>query len=549
MNKNPLDRFFGAAERLFRRLQTRQRPEPRQENPSGLLRDKQKAERSYYAASTSGPSGRWNPSSRSDGDTDILKDGTKVRARIRDLERNNSLIQGALNRYVLNTVGEGMYFQSKVIENNAINREISKQIEDFYGNWAENAIVNGDSLYQAQQLAFRTFLRDGEAIAIRRFINRELKYQLIEIDQLDECFHGSYSKDVSAPGNYAIKGIEFNSFGKPVKYRVLDIHPGDCAQSQTGNRYQDIPAEDVFHIFYRKRPSQRRGISEFASIILDVFDSTEYTDATMTLARLAAAYGIFVVTPYPADYVELSDQEEIEYSTKVSTKNIGYVSPAAMHYLRPGEDIKSVNPNQPNGNYEGFIATRDRRAAVGIGQSYESFANDYSKSSYSSARQGMLLERQLYRFFSSFMDKHFNYRSLEQALDWGNLTNKILLPNYWNEKSKYLRGRFTRPRHEWIDLANEAKAASEEIKLGIRNRRQIAEDRGDDWEETVMELAREEQLMKDLGLGLPAALTLGNSVYSPRPIIWTAEDIAKTGKQDAASGDEKSQEENKDNAE
>ena len=213
--------------------------------------------------------------------------------------------------------------------------------------------------------------------------------------------------------------------------------------------------------------------------------------------------------------MELSEEESVVYGKKAISKNIGYVSPAALHYVRPGEVVKTVNPNQPSANYESFIATRDRRAAVGAGQSYESFSGDYSKATYSSARQGMLLERQLYRFFSAFMDKKFNYPSLKQILQYGILSNKLSIQNFEENKKNYLRGRFTRPRHEWIDLANEAKSNSEEIKLGTKTRRMIAEDRGDDWQDVIAELAAEESLMKQLGLGIPAAVSQGSS----RPII------------------------------
>jgi lambda family phage portal protein len=474
------------------------------------MRDRQKEERSYYAASTNGPSGRWNPSGFSDGDTDIIKDGVKVRARIRDLERNNAQISGAFNRAVLNVVGDGMKFQSKVNDGESIDIKTSNKIEDYFEHWGKTANVNNDSFFDIQGVAFRTFIRDGEAFVIRRFDSRKLKYQVIEPDQLDQMHHG-----ILGNNNYAIKGIEFNPWGRPVSYRVLDAHPGDAVQQTTRYRYQDIPASDVFHIFNKKRPSQRRGISEYTSIILDVFDSAEYTDATMTIARLAAAYGIFIETPYPAEYVDLSDEEVITYDKKSKTKNIGYVAPAAMNYMRPGEVVKSVSPAQPGNNYEAFIASRDRRAAVGVGQSYESFAGDYSKSTYSSARQGMLLERQLYRFFSSFMDKKLNYPVLEQVLDYANLSGELILPGYFIDKTKYLKGRFTRPRHEWIDLENEANSNREEIKLGVKTRRQIAEDRGDDWEDLILELSREEALMKKLGLAVPQSVSQGSS----RPIV------------------------------
>lgn len=534
-----IDKLFAAAERFFHLLRTGNRNTLKQvkDDFKGIVR-KQKEERSYYAATTNSPSGRWNPSSRADADTDILKDGAKVRARIRDLERNNSQIFGALNRYVLNTVGDGMYFQSKVSENNIPDRETSNIIENYVESWGEKGMVNGDSFWDMQQLGLRTFLRDGEVFIVKRFIDRKLKYQIIEADQLDESYHGRIDEDT-----YAVKGIIFSKYGLPLYYQVLDCHPGDSVITSSSFKSTRIPASDVMHLLYKKRPSQKRGISEFASIIMDVFDSGEYTDATLTLARIAAAYGIFVETPYPDEHIDLTEEESVIYGNKAMTKNIGYVQPGALHYVRPGENVKTVNPSQPTAVYESFIATRDRRAAVGVGQSYESFAGDYSKSTYSSARQGMLLERQLYRFFSSLLDRKLNYPVLEQVLDYGVLSRQLLIANYFLQKPKYLKGRFTRPRHEWIDLANEAKSNVAEIQLGIKTRRQISEDRGDNWEDLVTELAAEENLMRKLGLSVPANFSQGSS----RPLEPVVEPV--TGQEPLVQDNKpvESEDENADN--
>ena len=61
--RSGIQKLFEAAERFFSILKEGKRPSFKDlkiDDNSGLIRDRQK-ERSYYAASTSGPSGRWNP--------------------------------------------------------------------------------------------------------------------------------------------------------------------------------------------------------------------------------------------------------------------------------------------------------------------------------------------------------------------------------------------------------------------------------------------------------------------------------------------------------
>jgi len=480
-----------AFKKLLRSIKSkRTRENALQSSRKDLANELKQSMRAYLAAKSTGPNKNWLASSGT-ADSEIRAGSKKVRDRIRDLGRNSPYISGAIRRYVANVVGEGNFPQSKVRNPNGIglNTSFTRRIEDNFMIWAKDCGVNGDSLADLQSTWMNNLLQDGEAIIIKSIIDNRLKLQVIEPEQLNDLVDGPLPNE-----NLAIKGVEIDKFGKPVAYHIYDSDPREWFLSSMKSRRVD--AKSVCHIFHRDRATQHRGISRFASVVMQMFDIGEYTDATMILAKIATAYGVFIETPYSEEWMQGQNTSEDSDSENASQRQISLRS-GAINILQPGEKPHFSKPEQPGPVYESFIRANLRAASVGTGMSYSAFSGDYSQGNFSSERQAMLLEKALFRLDCGLNDRRANIPIFEEWLDLEVLTSRISLPGYWNNRAEYSRVKFSRPRQEYINPLQEISAFEKEVALGTRSRTEIIEDRGADTDDVFNSLSEEKkQLVK-----------------------------------------------------
>lgn len=450
--------------------------------------------RSYSGAKSKGPNQLWSPSSTSAA-TEISRDWRRITNRSRDLERNNCYIAGLGRRWVAGTVGEGQWPKAKVLRpgTSEINAELCDEIEQRWERWQESAGANGDQFTAIQRIVARHILFDGE-ILVRRTAapGTAFALEVLEADYLDSGKDGELSD-----GGRIVGGIQVDRFGKPTFYHLFAAHPGDKTSSSS-----PYPASEILHIFERQRASQVRGICHFASIINEIFDTVEFQDATLVLARVATAFGVFVESPNPEDF---NGSDLTAGTSEDGVTPLQYVNPGAVHYLRRGEKISSVKAEQPGSVYEPFVRSRLRGASVGVGVSYESFANDYSQSTYSSARQAMILERALYRMVTNLIDSKLNipvYRwflANETKLPAPGV-KPLALPGYDRDPRPYWRVQFSRPRQEWIDPKKEAEAAEMRLDMGLDTLTDLCESEGKDFDQMTETRAAEIKRLKALGI-------------------------------------------------
>ena len=480
-------------------------------------RNRSLLKRAYSAAKATGPNQLWKPTGSSAA-KEIAMSGTAVRNRARDLERNNPYIAGLARKWVANTVGEGMWPKAKVLgADGKLDAEINSEIESRWERWQETAGINGDSFVEIQQQGARHLLIDGEFL-IRRIQKPgvPLALQLLECDFLDTA------KDSPDLGNGSriVGGIELDAYDRPVSYHLFSAHPADKGTTST-----PVPASEIIHVFDRQRASQVRGICAFASVISEIFDTVEYQDSILTLARVATAFGVFVQSPNPSDWMPATGG-----TTNAAGAPEEYVTPGGIHKLLPGETIAQVKPENPGSNYDPFVRSRLRAASTGIGVSYESFSNDYSQVSYSSARQAMIVERALYRVVSNLIDSKLNQRVYRWFLD--NETSlaapgvrPLALAGYAQNPRPYWRVKFSRPRQEWIDPAKEAGAAKDRLAIGLETLTELAENEGRDIDEVMATRAAEIERMQELGIFQIDPAVEAFSTVSESKTVDASEDV------------------------
>lgn len=443
--------------------------------------------RMYEAAKNTGANSRFRPT-QSSGAQEVSSSWQSVTNKIRALDRDNSHVAGMRRRFVAALVGEGAWPRPKVLKNKANDRfdydsVINNDILERWEQWAKDACANGDSIYQLQRIAASHFFIDGGLLIRRVIIGGKLRLEPIEFDQLDK------SKDVDNGKTRIVDGKELDEFNKVKAYWIKSRHP---AEIETTSRR--IPAEDVIDLFDRERASSVSGISRLACSTMNFYNIGMYRADTMKLARVGTGFGVFVQTEYPEDYFaenEQTDQDGNVYD---------YVTPGGIHYLRPGETVAQVKPENPGSNFAPFLKAELQSASVGAGMSYESVSNDGSNTNFSGARQMLLFERAMIRYTFAIFEERFYSRIYQWFIEHEIYFAGLKMPNYEQRKGHYLRASWSRPKTEWVDPLKDANAAKAEIDMGANTLTEFCENAGRDIEEVVATRKYERKLFIEAGL-------------------------------------------------
>jgi len=418
------------------------------------------AKRSYAAAGGSGSRQLWAPSNTS-AKEEIRSGAAGVRARARDLVRNNSWASGSVETLTANLIGEGIIPQG------------TPQQEKAWQSWSHQGVdVTGRlSIGEAQRLMCKTTVTDGE-IFIRRIRDKNRKIplaiELLEPEYLDSSVMSFRNREVA-------DGIESDKAGKIVAYHFI----------KNESQSLRVSADDVIHIFRIDRPGQNRGISWLAPIIPLINDLAEYRDYEMIAAKLAASFGVFISSPdmgvslgtAPSD-TDLDDDEQ-------------YIQPGKIVKLRSGENISFAKHERPGTTFEPFIAGGLRESAVGFGLSYESFSGDYSRATYSSARAGTLDERRKHRIRQQLFKQATGtlWTWCMEAAIMAGMRVTITPPIDYQVKNHWT----------WIDPLKDACGAEIELMNHVMTRREWCASHGRDWDTVLDQLKTESEQLKKLG--------------------------------------------------
>ena len=465
--------------------------------------------RSYTAGVLKGPNKNWIPRNKS-GDMEIRRDKKLVMARCRDMARNNPYIKGILTKICNNVVRNGIRPQFQVKKaDGTLDNKLNDSLESIWKRWSKKkyADISGhDSIGSIQKLILRHMWSDGECL-IHRVWDKKLigkgvvpfHLEVLECDMLDDRVDGTLGN-----GNIARQGIEINpATGRAVQYHIRKGHPGDFAAFA-----QDtikIPAKEIIHVFEKDRASQFRGISWFAAIVMEAFDLGEYKSFERIGAKLAAAFGIFIKTSSP----ELigSSLPPLGGGSGNANSVPGYKSDPIPEYIQPGRiqklpvgtDISFASHNRPGDSYGPYIKESLRELSCGAGTSYSTFSNDYSDSSYSADRSAKLEDRLSYQGQQRFINEKFNEGLISWILEAVVLSNLENLPGYFDNSDQYEDAViWQNPGWTWVDPLKDSKAAERDLEMGLTCHQKLAAAKGEDWEENIDALVRNEEKLMEL---------------------------------------------------
>ncbi len=455
--------------------------------------------RQYEAASHSNRLRNWY-TPRTSANVETKLSTLTLRDRARDLVRNNPHSARAVNVITSYSVGAGIVPQIR-----AKDPTKQKKIEALWKNWALNPkCIDSEQrhdLYSLQSLAMRAVVESGECLVkIHKGAPGLIPYsiQLLEPDFIDSF------REYRTEGGYVIQGIEHDKQGRRTAYWLFKEHPGGFVNLSSYSAISEqIPADEILHIYRCERPSQVRGVSWFAPVLIALKDLSDFEDAQLLKQKISACFAVFVR--------DLEQGIDPLSQNNPDDKNaVGRLEPGSIQYLAPGQDVTFASPSPLDG-YGEYCARVLRAISVGLGLNYENLTGDLSQVNFSSGRMGFLdFQRNLELWRWNIMILQFCepiWKIFLQSLEiLGIDTSDVTVT-------------WTPPRTPMIDPSKEL----ESIRTGIRGglytlSESLRELHGTDPQAHLEELASDFKLLDKLGLKLDTDPRNDIKPNQPNPI-------------------------------
>lgn len=464
--------------------------------------------RKYEGASSSSRLRLWNPSDSS-ANTEVKGGAVSLRQRARELRRNNAYAHRAVQVLTTNVVGSGIKPVFKMP-----NKALKTFFVDSWNKWANSSTQcdwdNCQNLQGLQSQIFEAVVESGECFILRKRLSRApgvpLRLQILEADFLDI----SDDRDLANKGRIR-QGIEFNSTGERVAYHFFRNHPGETGTIRTGTKADDkvrIPADQVIHVFEKKRPGQIRGVTWLHPVMVRLRDLDIFQDASLRKQQISACFAAFVYNA-TGESLDNTDPNKNDSTWDLLEK----LDSGTIEHLPPGFDIRFSDPPQSD-TYPDFVRTELRSIASGLGITYEELTQDYSNVNFSSGRMGFLsFQRNIKRWQNEIMVTQV----LNKIFDWfvDSIQFSPGAQNY-NINPDRITASWTTPAREMIDPSKEFPAANDAVKAGFKSISEVIRSMGYNPDEVFEERAEELKKLKELGIVTDSDLASQKKAEAPK---------------------------------
>lgn len=452
----------------------------------------------------------WIAQARS-ADEEIRGDLRLLRARARELGRNNSYVKRYFRLLSTNVIGPmGIKLQAQVWAGDEPDTKTNAAIEAAWNAWASAPVTTDGrlTLRRFEKLIIKTMACDGEAF-VRLWRGFEsnahgLALQAIDADLIDETFN----RPRRGTQNEIRMGVEVDAIGRPVGFWVWDAVGTDLVRE----RYF-VPAGEMLHLYDPERVNQTRGVTWVHSVMVPAHMLNAYEESEAVAARIGASkMGLFE---------KRSDSVAGDLASEQKPATME-ANPGTFEIVPDGYEFKAWEPEHPTAQFPAFIKQMLRKIASGFSVFYNVLANDAEGVSYSTMRSFALVERDDWRSIQQdFIDMW--RRPLYAAwLGMALLTGALKLTS--RDPARYTAVRH-RPRGwQWIDPEKEARAAVLSIQNGLGTRTGFLAEKGEDLEDVFAELAREQELAEEYGISVS-----GDVPASEKEPVEESDEVASAG--------------------
>lgn len=477
------------------------------------------ARRSFDAAETPAWTSSWETTSN-EINLDLAKQLPTLRSRARELVRNNEWAKRYIIQLKDNVVGStGIRLQMRMTKRNNEPDQHNDRVEKAWAKWCQrgNCDVSGRLTFQQiEMMVLESLAVNGEFLIRKRYGVGAFGFQLQVLNPalIDVAFNGHNG------ANRIRMGIEINDDGKPIAYYLRAGKSGEAAPSPytVSGKHIRVLADEIIHGFDACEVDQLRGVPWLSTGARRLWMLKDFEQAAAVASSNAAKRQGFFVSPDGnapsgfADTVVSSVLDAARAQGKVLTAaeieqivaaadKFSTTMPGQFDTLPQGYDFKAYESAWPNIDANGYIKQQVRGFAASLGMSYATLGNDLEAVNYSSARVGIIDEREHYKTIQTLLISTLHEEVFKAWLPYGVLATPALSAQ---RLEAYLAG-CTWQARRWvgIDPLKEAKANETNLATRLTSRRRIQLERGDDPDEIALEIATEEALYGSIETAKP----------------------------------------------
>ena len=434
---------------------------------------------------------------------DILPVRMWLVSRSRQLAISNPMAAAAIDRMTGGIIGDGLTY---VVDRGAKNlakkwRVIShlKMLD------AQRRLT----FLQIQELACRNWLLSGDIFFVKK-PGKISSWRAIEADRVQSpYYYADRSVDYQNPicinpdnGNRIIDGVELDGDSIPCAYWILKDYISQPLIVTEG-QIERIPAYDdhglplVLHLFSPKRPDQYRGVPMLSETIESLHATTGYIRSVEQAAQFQSSVWGFVTSENPTiDETEPLLSRDLDTPIPIEeagekpdgptmTLSSGYekeidgrawfdklyprpktVSAGELWNLKPGEDVKFLQPTNPNSQFGEYIKAQSGMLASAIGIPLQVLTCNYD-GTYASARGSVLEANRQFKRYRGFFIEQFIKPIFEQFVFdlTGNIETALELS---------VNSQWQAPTALCLDPTKEIDAWTKAIQLGLVDRDEAA---------------------------------------------------------------------------
>ncbi|WP_323162854.1 phage portal protein [Stenotrophomonas maltophilia] len=448
-------------------------------------------------------------------------------ARSREQAVNNDIMRAFLRVMRLNIVGpEGIRFYSQAMRGDRPDMRARAAINAAWAWWGrkENCDVAGTlSWLGMQRTVIDTVARDGE-VFVQFVFGADAGPAGVALRMIDpQRCPVEYDRKDLPDGRFIRQGIEFNRYGKPLRYHFVDddAENGEHGYSLGGRKYSTVEAGDIIHLFVQEFPGQKRGMPWASTGLYRAKHTQAMEDAAVVNARVGAAKMGFV--EFDEGFgPDLAEGDDLYIDAEAG----------AFPVLPQGARIKEFAPQYPQGEFAPFTKHMNRSFATGGGVSYHSLSGDLEGVNFSSIRHGTLEEREGFKERQEWMREGFQERVFEAVFP------RLLLAGLVKDdkgsalpaarRTDFMACRWQPRRWTWIDPQSDVNAAEKWKNNLLESPSQLIREEGRDPDQVFAEIGQDIKAMQEAGIPLEViAASMGRP---PAPAAPAPKEKATEGK-------------------
>ena len=414
-------------------------------------------------------------------------DFPKLRAESQRLFRNNLVYRALVNRLVDFILGAS----GPMLQVRTDNKDENRRIERAFHDWLDQADVRGmvDGSTLVRQLLTHIII-DGDALTVK------LKGGKLQV--LPGWRIGSTQ---TIDGDNSIEqGVELDSVGKPIRFHVAKLSP----QGYSLSTDIKIDADNCIFSAYRPLCEQTRGEPAWHTSFPMIHRLNDVCDAEAAAWQILSRFAVSVTRPGADQMAYATSGTNTAASDQAITDRIQDVGIATIFHGNPGDELKGIDHNLPNANFDESVKTLMRLIGLPVGFTLEFCLLLWSDTNYSSGRAAIKqVERNVKPWLTLL--RHW----LDQAfLFWGESTGEDLttIVADWAYEWHF-------EPYPFIDPEKEALAAQVRMDSGLSSPIREAKALGVEYADLVAEQAEAAAIRASAGLAneQPGNVTEGDT--------------------------------------